>query len=97
MERADRYYVHHVYTVQPRPPFAIQTVGPPFRFPHHFGGTDRDAVQFCAGLALADDGRELLISYGVADCVSLLVSKPVTDVFGVNLSSPVRRRKLKRN
>eukprot|EP00966_Prymnesium_polylepis_P280322 6477113-Prymnesium_polylepis.1 len=42
----------------------------------------RDAVQFCAGLALANDKRALLISYGVADCVSLLVSKPVVDVFG---------------
>ena len=91
MPRADRYYVHHVYTADAAPPFAIRGIGPPFRFPNFFGGTDRDAVQFCAGLAYGEDRSELLISYGVADCVSMRIAKPMGDVFGVNLTSWSRR------
>ena len=96
MARADRYYVHHVYAVDPAPPFAIRRIGPSFRFPTFFGGTDRDAVQFCAGLAYGEDRGELLISYGVADCVSMLIAKPQDDLFGVNLTSWSHGRRMKK-
>jgi hypothetical protein len=98
LERSDRYYVHHVYTTDPSPPFALRHVGPPFRFPRFFGGTDRDAVQFCAGLALGANRSELLVSYGVADCVSMSLVRPTSDVFGVDLPrlEEKRRRALRK-
>lgn len=73
-----RKYFHAFALMRLSPPFPIVHIGQDFRFQQVFGDT-RDFVQFCSGLALADD-RTLVLSYGVADCEACLASVDLDSV-----------------
>ena len=67
-------YAHALLWFQPSPPFAIVDTTEYFSLPPFFG-TMLDGVQFCAGALV--DNRQLVLTYGVADCVALRVSIPL--------------------
>ena len=70
-------YQHAFVALEPQPPFRVVASTDWFALPHlNDSWTD---PQFCAGLAL-DNHRNLLLSYGVADCEALRVALTLSDV-----------------
>ena len=79
-----RVYDHAFYLADPNPPFGLLHVSEWFRFPAEYLDA-RDAIQFCCGCAL--QGDELLISYGVADCVGRILKIPMRVVLDMLTSA----------
>lgn len=77
-----RVYDHALYATQAAPPFALLRVSEWFRFAPEFRD-ERDAIQFCCGCALSDDKGELIISYGVSDCIGRVLRLPVRDAMAM--------------
>lgn len=71
-----RVYDHAFCLAEATPPFAIQQLGEWFCFPARYGDS-RDAIQFCCGCAV--EGSDLLLSYGVADCVGFIARISIED------------------
>ena len=69
--RKERTYNHYFYLMNENPPFEIFKASKAFVFPSHFDDW-RDKIQFCCGIYLEEEYFH--ISYGVADCVSFVMS-----------------------
>ena len=73
--------------MRPRPPYDITHVSYPFRmrreWPKDDGATNRDRIQYAAGLARSGDepNTTLTLSYGAGDCVAAEVNVSIADVW----------------
>lgn len=74
-----RRYMHAFYAVRPWPPYCVTNVSRWFRFADEFGD-ERDFIQMALGAALLPATDELLVTYGVADCVPMRLRLPVRRV-----------------
>ena len=72
-------YVHIWYALSPDPPYQVRRVSHPFRFAPFFNDR-RDRVQYAAGLASSSDGKRLIVSYGVGDCLAAEINVTSTTV-----------------
>ena len=73
------YYTHVLFWLSARPPFAMLGLSPYFRLPAYFH-SPLDRVQFCAGAAVDAAGEAMVLTYGVADCVSMALRLPLPTV-----------------
>ena len=70
------WYLHAFAAYDRHPPFALLNFSRPFVLPGAFRMPFRDRIQFAAGLAVVGQ-HELLVSYGVGDCTSMVLRLPL--------------------
>ena len=87
-------YVHYVVLWRYNPPHEIVATSQPFCFPS-LDALDRcDLIQFVSGYARAPGSDDLIITYGINDCLSARVRVPVEDMLALAFQndSAARRR-----
>lgn len=77
-----RRYTHRFVQVEASPPHRLLAFSPPFRFPKYFNNAN-DEIQFCPGIALTPDGKELVLTYGQGDAAALSVHVQLAKVLEV--------------
>lgn len=74
-----RRYTQRFVKVKSKAPYNILAFSSPFRFPDYFSN-DNDLIQFCSGLVLTPDAKELVLTYGQGDSAALMVRVPLSHV-----------------
>ena len=77
-----RRYTHRFVQVEASPPHRLLAFSPPFRFPKYFNNAN-DEIQFCPGIALTPDGKELVLTYGQGDAAALSVRVQLAKVLEI--------------
>ena len=77
-----RRYTHRFVQAEATPPHRLLAFSPPFRFPKYFNNAN-DEIQFCPGIALTPDGKELVLTYGQGDAAALSVRVKLAKVMEV--------------
>jgi hypothetical protein len=76
------------------PPHQIVAMSRPFCFPSLDAPDRCDLIQFVSGYARAPGSGDLIVTYGINDCLSARVQVPVEDVLALAFQndSAARRR-----
>ena len=87
-------YIHHIVLWRHDPPHQIVATSRPFCFPSLDAPDRCDLIQFVSGYARAPGSGDLIVTYGINDCLSARVQVPMEDVLALAFQndSAARRR-----
>jgi|MDSW01.1.fsa_nt_gb hypothetical protein len=66
-------YINYFYLMRDKPPYEIIASSPPFCFPSADNASSCDTIQFITSLIKLEETNQVLISYGINDCIGATV------------------------